>query len=160
MALEDKIDALAAAFDAAVVDIRALTAALKAAQLTAMTIEAQATGQYDPEPEAPADEPAVETNKRGRGRPRKAETAPPPPPPDPEPEAEVVEEAAEPEAPAVTAKDIIDAVARAKQVIAIPDLKKLVGEYSDTGKAADIPLSAGAAFIAAVNAAIAKAEEI
>ena len=150
MALEDKIDALIAALDKH-------TAAIKAAQLTAMTVEAQATGQYDPASEAPADEPAVEANTRGRGRPRKAETAPPP---DPEPEAEAVEKAAEPEAPAVTAKDIIDAVARAKQVIAIPDLKKLVGEYSDTGKAADIPLSAGAAFIAAVKAAIAEAEEV
>ena len=152
MALEDKIDALIAALDKH-------TAAIRSTQPVAMTVEAQATGQYDKEPEAPADEPASET-KRGRGRPRKAETAPPPPPPDPEPEAEVVEEAAEPEAPAVTAKDIIDAVARAKQVIAIPDLKKLVGEYSDTGKAADIPLSAGAAFIAAVKAAIAEAEEV
>ena len=149
MALEDKIDALIAALDKH-------TAAIRSTQPVAMTVEAQATGQYDKEPEAPADEPASET-KRGRGRPRKAETAPPP---DPEPEVEAVEEAAEPEAPAVTAKDIIDAVARAKQVIAIPDLKKLVGEYSDTGKAADIPLSAGAAFIAAVKAFIAEAEEV
>ena len=147
MALEDKIDALIVALGVHTTAVKDAIASLNGGHPGTPPSS---------EPEAPADEPASET-KRGRGRPRKAETAPPP---DPEPEVEAVEEAAEPEAPAVTAKNIIDAVARAKQVIAIPDLKKLVGEYSDTGKAADIPLSAGAAFIAAVNVAIAEAEEV
>ena len=152
MALEDKIDALIVALGVHTTAVKDAIASLNGGHPGTPP---------STQPEAPADEPASET-KRGRGRPRKAETAPPAPPPDDDPSIEEIaaSSAPEPEAPSVTAKDIIDAVARAKQVIAIPDLKKLVGEYSDTGKAADIPLSAGAAFIAAVKAFIAEAEEV
>ena len=147
MALEDKIDALIAALGVHTAAVKDAIASLNGGHPgTPPSVE----------PEAPADEPATET-KRGRGRPKKIVDAAPV---DPEPE---VEDTSEPEpepAPTVTAKDIIDAVARAKQVLPLPDLKAIVAYYSPSGKAADIPLENGAAFIAAVNAAIVAADEV